>query len=173
MPKPVDVSTPSDREITVTRVFEAPRQLVWDCHTKPELMQRWMLGPPGWSMPVCRVDLRVGGRYRYVWRNDETGAQFGSYGEHREIAAPERIVTTEIMDGLNGEPLEDEPPLDDARAAVNTLTLLERNGRTTLSVNMLFPSKEVRDGALQSGMSDGMAMSYDRLEGIVERHTAG
>jgi len=66
MPKPVDVTTPSDREITVVRVFNAPRELIWDCHTKPELVKRWMLGPPGWSMPVCEIDLRVGGAYRYV-----------------------------------------------------------------------------------------------------------
>ena len=173
MPKPVEVTTPSDREITVTRVFDAPRQLIWDCHTKPELVQRWLFGPPGWSMPVCKVDLRVGGRYRYVWRNDETGAQFGSYGEHREIVAPERIVTTEIMDGLDGQPLQDEPPLDPAQAALNTLTLVERDGKTTLSINMVFPSREVRDMALQSGMSDGMAMGYDRLEGILDAQKVG
>jgi len=173
MPKPVDVTTPSDREITVTRVFDAPRQLIWDCHTTPELVQRWLVGSPGWSMPVCRIDLRVGGRYRYIWRNNESGKEFGSYGEHREIVAPDRLVTTEIMDGLDGQPMQDEPPLDPAQAAINTLTLVERDGRTTLSINMVFPTKEIRDMALQSGMSDGMAMGYDLLEGILDEQKVG
>lgn len=160
MPKPVEVTTPSDREITVVRVFDAPRELIWDCHTKPELVKRWMLGPPGWSMPVCEIDLRVGGAYRYVWKNDADGTSFGSHGVHREIVAPQLIVTTEAMDGFDGE-------------AINTLELAEAGGRTTLRINMLFPSKVHRDGALQSGMSDGMAMGYDRLETILDEQKVG
>jgi uncharacterized protein YndB with AHSA1/START domain len=159
MPKPVEVTTPSDREISVVRVFEAPRELIWDCHTKPELLKRWMLGPPGWSMPVCEIDLTVGGKYRYLWRNDADGSSFGSHGVHREIVAPERLVTSESMDGFEGE-------------ALNTLELVETGGRTTLTINMCFPSREHRDGALQSGMSDGMAMGYDRLEAIHDEQTA-
>jgi uncharacterized protein YndB with AHSA1/START domain len=155
MPKPVDVTTPSDREIRVSRVFEARANMVWDCHTKPELVRRWMLGPPGWSMPVCEIDLRVGGAYRYRWRNDETGAEFGSSGEHREVAPVTRLVTSERMEGFDGE-------------SVNTLVFAEQDGRTTSTMTMLFPSKEVRDGALQSGMSDGMAMGYDRLDEILQ-----
>jgi uncharacterized protein YndB with AHSA1/START domain len=154
MPKPVDVSTPSDREIRVARAFEAPAKLVWDCHTKPELIRRWMLGPPGWSMPVCEVDLTVGGAYRYRWRNDEDGTEFGSSGVHKEIVPFERIVTSERMEGFDGE-------------AINTLVFEEAGGRTTAIVTMLFASKEARDGALQSGMSDGMAMGYDRMEDIL------
>jgi uncharacterized protein YndB with AHSA1/START domain len=120
-----------------------------------------MLGPPGWSMPVCEVDLTVGGRYRYVWKNDADGASFGSQGVHKEIAPPSRLVTSESMDGVEGE-------------ALNTMELVENGGRTTLTVNMRFPSKEHRDGALQSGMSDGMAMGYDRLEGVLDaQKTAG
>jgi uncharacterized protein YndB with AHSA1/START domain len=153
MPQPVDVTTPSDREIQVVRIFDAPARLIWDCHTKPELVRRWMLGPPGWSMPVCEVDLTVGGAYRYRWRNDETGMEFGSTGEHREIRPYDRLVTTERMEGCEGE-------------SVNTLTLAETDGKTTLTIRMLFPSTEVRDGALKSGMADGMAMSYDRIEDI-------
>ena len=160
MPKPVEVTTPSDREITVVRVFDAPRELIWDCHTKPELVKRWMLGPPGWSMPVCEIDLTVGGKYRYVWKNDADGTSFGSHGVHREIVAPERMVTSESMDGFNGE-------------AINTLELVEAGGRTTLTINMCFPSKDHRDGALQSGMSDGMAMGYDRLETILDEQKVG
>ena len=154
MPKPVDVTTPSDCEITVVRAFNAPRDLIWDCHTKPELLKRWMLGPPGWSMPVCEIDLRVGGAYRYRWRNDADGTEFGSSGVHREIVPFERIVTTESMEGFDGE-------------SINTLTFSEAGGRTLVSTNMLFPSKEIRDGAIQSGMSDGMAMGYDRLEDLL------
>ena len=154
MPKPVDVSTPSDREIRVARAFDAPAKLVWDCHTKPELIRRWMLGPPGWSMPVCEVDLTVGGAYRYRWRSDADGTEFGSSGVHTDIVPFEKIVTTERMEGFDGE-------------AVNTLVFEESGGRTTATITMLFASKEARDGALQSGMSDGMAMGYDRMDDIL------
>ena len=174
MPKPVDVTLPSDREVRVTRVFDAPAQLVWDAHTKPELIKRWLVGPDGWSMPYCVVDLRVGGRYRYIWQNDATGGRFGSYGEHLEIVPIERIVTSEVMDGLAmGETINDEPAWGEGDPAINTLTLNEAGGRTTLSINMLFPSKEVRDMAVQSGMSDGMAMGYDRLDEMVAELAAG
>ncbi len=159
MPKPVDVSTPSDREIRVARVFDAPARLVWDCHVKPELIRRWMLGPPGWSMPVCDVDLRVGGAYRYRWRSDEDGTEFGSSGVHREIVPFERIVTTERMEGFEGE-------------AVNTLVFEETGGRTTAIMTMLFESKAARDGALATGMSDGMAMGYDRMDDILSELAA-
>ena len=88
----IDVTTPDDLEIRVTRVFDAPRSLIFECHTQPELVRRWLLGPPGWSMPVCEIDLRVGGQYRYVWRSDTDGGEFGFRGEYREIRAPERVV---------------------------------------------------------------------------------
>lgn len=166
MPAPLEVSLPSDREIQVTRAFEAPCKLVWDCHTKPELMRRWLFGPPGWSMPHCRVDLRVGGRYRYVWRNDETGAQFGAYGEHLEVAPLSRIVTTQVMDGLGPEPFELEPPWGEGEASLNTLTLEESGGVTKLTLVMRFGSTQIRDEALQSGMTGGMEMGYGRLDAL-------
>ena len=148
------VSTPSDREVFVTRVFDARIELVWDCHTKPEHMRRWMLGPDGWSMPVCEVDLRVGGKYHYRWRSDADGSEFGFNGVHREIEAPRRLVTTQRPDGVeDGE-------------AINTLVLSEQGGRTTLSLTMLFPSKEARDGAIATGMTDGMEQSYQRIDEI-------
>src|ERR1041384_3912103 len=90
--------TPGERELVMTRVFDAPRRLVWDAHTKPELVKRWLLGPPGWSMPVCQIDLRVGGKYRYVWRRDSNGQEMGMGGVYREIAPPERLVATEKFD---------------------------------------------------------------------------
>jgi uncharacterized protein YndB with AHSA1/START domain len=160
MPKPVTVTTPSDLEIQVSRMFDAPARLVWDCHTKPDLVRRWMLGPPGWSMPVCDIDLTVGGAYRYRWRNDADGTEFGSAGVHREVVPFEKIVTTEQMEGFDGE-------------SVNTLTFAEAGGRTAATINMVFPSKEIRDGALQSGMSDGMAMGYDRLDLILDEQRVG
>src|SRR5690348_490411 len=92
------VTMPSDREIAMTRVFDAPRTLVFDAHTKPELVKRWLLGPPGWTMPVCEIDLRVGGKYRWVWRSDSDGSTMGIGGVYREIVAHERLVATERFD---------------------------------------------------------------------------
>jgi uncharacterized protein YndB with AHSA1/START domain len=151
MKRTVDVTTPSEREIQVTRDFDAPAQLVFDFHTKPEHVQEWLLGPPGWSMPICEIDLRVGGIYRYVWRNDAGKGEFGVRGAFREIAAPARLVHTETMDGAPGE-------------ALCTLAFVQSGESTTLTTAMLFSSKEARDQALQSGMADGMSASYDRLE---------
>lgn len=156
---PLEATTPSDREIKVVRTFNAPRQLIWDAHTKPDLIKRWLLGPPGWSMPECDVDLRVGGAYRYKWVSDENpSAFFTSSGVHKEVAPIEKIVTTETMD-LTGLGMEIPPG-----ESINTLTLSEANGKTTLTIVMLFATKEHRDGALQSGMTGGMEQSYERLE---------
>lgn len=167
MPRPVEVKTPTDREVVVIRTFEAPASLVWDAHTKPDLLKRWLIGQPGWSMPYCTVDLRVGGRYRYVWRNDADGSEFGSHGEHLEIETHRRIVTSERMDGLDGRPLDYENPPLDGDPALNTLTLAEAGGRTTLTLSMVFPSAEIRDMAVGSGMTDGMALGYDLLDGLL------
>lgn len=173
MPKPVEVKTPSDREVVVIRTFDAPANLVWDAHTRPELLKRWLLGPEGWSMPYCTVDLRVGGKYRYVWKNDESGAEFGSFGVHHEIVPLEKIVTTERMDGLDGQPLNYENPVETGDPSINTLTLAESGGRTTLTIAMVFPSKEIRDMAVQSGMTDGMAQGYDRLDDVLQAEKVG
>lgn len=163
LPNTIDVTTPGDREIRVTRVFDAPASLLYECHTEPDLVRRWMLGPDGWSMPVCEIDLRVGGRYRHVWRSDADGSEFGFRGEYRELAAPNRIVHTEGWDGT--EPGEDTD-------ALCTLLLTEEGGRTTLDYTMRFPTPELRDQALQSGMADGMGTSYDRLEQLMREPTA-
>jgi uncharacterized protein YndB with AHSA1/START domain len=151
---PLSVTTPSDSEVVVTRAFAAPRQLVWDCHTKPELIRRWMLGPDGWSMPVCEVDLRVGGKYHHRWRNDADGAEFGFVGEFNDIQSPSRLVSNERLEGMEGE------------GAINTMVLDEKGGRTMLTLTMRFASKEARDGALVTGMTDGMEASYQRLESV-------
>lgn len=151
MPSPVEVTTPSEREIVVTRTFNAPAQLVFDFHTKPEHLQKWLLGPPGWSMPICEVDLRVGGAYRYVWRSDDGSREFGVRGKFQEITAPVRIVNTETMDGAHGD-------------ALVTLALVQSGASTTLSTTIQFATQAERDQALESGMTDGMSASYDRLE---------
>jgi len=150
------VTTPSDREIAMTRVFDAPRTLVFDAHTKPDLVRLWLLGPPGWSMPVCEMDVRVGGTYRWVWRHDRDGTTMGMGGVYREIVKPERLVTTERFDEAwyPGE-------------ALNTLVLVEQGGRTTLTQTMRYESQEARDAVLKSGMEKGVAASYDRLADLL------
>lgn len=158
-PKPerrVQIETPGDREIVMTRAFDAPARLVFDAWTRPELIRRWLLGPDGWTMPVCEVDLRVGGRYRYVWSKPSAGITMGMGGVYREIAAPWRLVSTELFDEAwyPGE-------------AVNTLVLTEHDGRTTATLKTLYASAQSRDAALKSGMADGVDTSYDRLEGVL------
>ena len=145
-----------DREIVVIRAFDAPRSLVFDAYTKPELVRRWLLGPDGWSMPVCEIDLRAGGKYRYVWKNDETGHEMGMGGVYREIIPQERIVATEKFDEAwyPGE-------------AVGTIVLTERAGKTTLTQTILYDSRETRDAVLKSPMQSGLAASYDRLENFL------
>ncbi len=156
------LTTPIDREIAMTRVFDAPRRLVFDAFTKPELVKHWLLGPPGWTMPVCEIDLRVGGAYRYVWR-DANGKEMGMGGIYREIVPQERLVCTELFDEAwyPGESL-------------TTTTLAEKDGRTTVTTTMLYVSQEARDAVLKSGMERGVAASYDRLERLLaSRGAAG
>lgn len=156
MTKTVQVTTPSEREIGVSRSFDAPAGVVFDFHTKPELVKQWLLGPPGWSMPVCEIDLVAGGHYRYVWRSDDGTKEFGVRGQFREIAKPERIVHTEMMDGEPG-------------SMICTATFKQSGAQTLLTMTMLFETQTDRDRALESGMTDGMSASYDRLEGSISQ----
>ena len=151
MNETLKVTTPTDREIVITRVFDAPRSLIFNCMSKPELVRRWLLGPPGYTMPVCEIDFRVGGRYRYVWRGPD-GTEMGMGGVYREIVLSERIVQTELFDQdwTGGE-------------TVGTALLTEQGSRTTLTITELYSSKEARDGALRTGMAEGMSAGYDRL----------
>lgn len=159
MPKPAQVTLPSEREVRVTRTFNAPRTLVWDAHTKPELVRKWMLGPPGWSMPVCEMDVRKGGKYRWRWRSDENGQEFGFHGTFTEVQAPSRIVHDEYYDpGDVGGAMPAGDP------AWVTLELSESGGVTTLVTTLQFASKEARDAAVSTGMTDGMEMGYARLD---------
>jgi len=147
------VTTPSDREILMTRVFGAPRQLVFDAFTKPDLVRRWLLGPDGWTMPVCEIDLRVGGCYRYVWSNEKSGKEMATGGVFRDVFFFNKIATTEKF----------EDPWYPGEAIVTT-TFEEERGRTTVRQSMRLESREIRDGILKSGMESGVERSYERLE---------
>jgi uncharacterized protein YndB with AHSA1/START domain len=144
----LQVTTPSDREIVLTRVFNAPRTMVFDALTKPELLKRWF-GPRAWSLATCEVDLKVGGKWRFVLRGPD-GEEMGMGGVYREIAPPERDVHTEVFDDFPGE-------------GVVTGVLVEDRGKTTLTATILYASKEIRDAVIKSGMEHGAAESYDRL----------
>ncbi len=150
------VSTPSDREIVLTRVFDAPRALVFEAYTKPKLMKRWF-GPRGWSLVVCEVDMKVGGTFRIVWRGPD-GAEMGMRGTYREIVPPERLVHTELFDDF-GDWTGDE--------TLATTVLTERDGKTTLTTTMLYPSQQVRNRVFKSGMSRGVSECYDKLDELL------
>jgi len=157
-PGNLKLTTRGDREIVITRAFDAPRKLVFDAFTKPGLVKQWLLGPDGWSMPVFEIDLKVGGKYRYVWRRDKDGTEMGMGGVYREIVAPERIVATEKFD-QSWYPGE----------ALGTFVLIEQAGKTTLTETILYESREARDGVLKSGMEKGIVASYDRLAKLLEK----
>jgi uncharacterized protein YndB with AHSA1/START domain len=164
-PKKVTVTTPNDREIVMTRTFRAPRARVFDALTKPELLKRWMYGPEGHTFAVCDMDVRPGGKIRWVW-HIPTGSgcpgpaggitEMGMSGEFREVVAPERLVHTELFDQdwTGGETLV-------------TTVLTEKAGETTLTMTIRFQSKAARDGALQSPMAEGCEMGYARLDAIL------
>ena len=148
--------TTGDCEIVMRRVFDASRAAVFDALTKPELIRRWLLGPDGWSMPVCEVDLRVDGKFHYVWRNDADGREFGLHGTYRAISPGERIVHAENFD---------QPWYPDDSTI--TTTFVEQGGSTMVTMTQRFVSPEARDIALESGMTTGVASSFDRLESVL------
>jgi len=152
----VNVVPDGESSILITRSFNAPRELVYDAHTKPELVRKWLLGPDGWTMPVCEIDLRVGGKYRYVWKKECTGHEMGMGGEYREIERPEKLVATEKFDDpwYEGE-------------AYSTLTLTESSGTTMLSNVITYETAEIRDNVLKSPMQEGLEAGYERLEALL------
>jgi uncharacterized protein YndB with AHSA1/START domain len=161
------VSLPSDREVSVVREFRASRALVYEAWTTPELLQRWLLGPPGWTMPVCEMDVRVGGRFRWRWRSDEDGSEFGFHGEFVDVDPPARLRHTETFDpGDTGENMGDD-------AALVTVSFSEREGVTTVTTVIEYASKEDRDAALATGMTDGMEMSYQLLDRLLAEDARG
>jgi len=143
-------TTPSEREITMTHVVDAPRALVFEAHTSVEHVPHWMLGPSGWTMPVCEIDLRPGGAWRFAWRRED-GSEMELHGEYREIEPPARLVNTECWGG-------------DWPEALVTTTFEEEDGRTTITSTVLYPSEEARDRAAGTGMKDGWAAGYDSLD---------
>ena len=157
MKNTLKVTTPGDREIVLSRVFDAPRRLVFDTMSKPDLLQRWLTGPPGWKMTVCENDLRVGGAFRHVWRGPDS-SEMAMAGVYREVVPPERIVRTESFtfgcDSQMGEELA-------------TLVLTEKGGKTFLTVTVLYPTKEARDATIASGMERGVSATYDNLEELL------
>jgi uncharacterized protein YndB with AHSA1/START domain len=144
------ITTPSDLEIVLERAFDAPRDLVFAAFTEEEHIPNWMLGPEGWTMPVCEIDLREGGTWRVVWRKSE-GEEMVITGAFTEVAPPERFVKTEAWGG-------------DWAETLNTTEFAEDGDRTIVTETMLYPSKDARDRALASGMEGGTSISYDRLD---------
>ena len=146
----VTLTMPSDRELVITAVLDAPRHLVFEASTRPEHVKRWW-GPRRFTMSLCEIDLRPGGAWRYVLRDSETGREDGFSGVYREIKVPERLVYTEGWEGMPGHEY------------LVTATLDERDGKTTLTSHLLYQSPEDRDGHVNSGMEPGMRETFDRL----------
>jgi uncharacterized protein YndB with AHSA1/START domain len=147
------ITAVGDREIVITRVFDAPRNLVFRAMTEPELVKRWLLGPPGWSMPICEIDFKVGGKFRYLWRATD-GMEMAMNGVYREIVLDERVVNTERFEfGCNSQ----------AGEQTETAVLVEEHGRTTHTSTILYPAKEARDATIASGMAKGIEANYSRL----------
>lgn len=163
-PTKAAVTLPGDAEVRVIRRFFAPRALVFRAYTEPALMQRWLLGPPGWSMPVCEMDLEVGGTFRWRWKSEEDGKEFGFHGEFLEIREPARIVHSEHYDpgDVGGEMGE---------GMTVRVTFDETDGVTTVTTSMEFKSQADRDAAIATGMTDGMEMSYQLLDTLLADET--
>ena len=149
MTSALTITTPTDREVLLTRVFDAPATLVFDALTQPEWLKRWY-GPTGWLLVVCDIDLRVGGAWHFVSRRPD-GKQIGQLGVYREIVKPERIVNTEQWEDW------------DAGETLVTTVLTERGGKTRFQSTILFPSQEVRDTVLKAGLEHGAEDEYNRL----------
>jgi uncharacterized protein YndB with AHSA1/START domain len=149
------VTLPTDTQILITREFDAPKHLVYRAWTTPELVKRWWHANRG-EVTLAEIDLRVGGMWRYVSRSAD-GFEVGFHGQYREIVPNERLVTTEVYEGI---------PDADEHAALDTLTLTESDGRTTLTVLVEHPTKEGRDAHINSGMEAGMQDAMDLLEEV-------
>ena len=150
------VAAVGDREVVMTREFQASRPLVYKAFTTPELVKRWMAGPEGWTMTVCDIDLQSGGSYRYEWKKLETGEAMGMGGVYKEVVPNERVVATEKFD-MSWYP----------GGAIVTTTLAETGGITTVKTTVTYDSKEARETVLRSPMDTGMEASYSRLEKLL------
>ncbi len=150
------VEARGDRELVISRTFDAPVKMVFDAHTKPELVRQWLLGPDGWTMPICEIDLRVGGNYRYVWKKENTGEEMGMGGEFLDVDAPNKYVATEKFD-RSWYP----------GGAVGTVTFEDRDGTTLFQNVVKYDSNDAREAVLASPMEDGLSAGYDRLEDLL------
>jgi uncharacterized protein YndB with AHSA1/START domain len=147
------LTTLSDEEISISRVLDAPRPLVFAAHTEPDYVSQWLLGPEHWTMPVCEIDLRPGGSWHYVWRYQD-GTEMEMRGDFREVEAPERIVHTERWG--------DEWP-----ETLHTVLFAEQDGKTTVTRIVRYPSREDRDAALATGMMSGVERSFELLDALL------
>jgi uncharacterized protein YndB with AHSA1/START domain len=154
-PKPLEITPKGDREIVITRMFNASPAVIWRCHTEPGLVRRWLLGPPGWTMPVCEIDLRVGGTYRYEWAHAD-GRTMGMGGVYRAIDAPHKLVATQLFDEdwTGGE-------------TIGTLELLSVGAMKKSVQTITYASAEARETVLQSPMAGGMENSYRALDALL------
>lgn len=157
-PKELQIATPTDTTIVLTRTFQAPRRLVWEAMTDPARMRRWMLPPPGWSITVCEVEARVGGALRLAWKSADADPVMTLEGVFTEFAPPERMVHTETMKLGSGQAIG---------SLVETHEFAEQGGVTTMRITQTYESKEARDGALASGMDQGMEAGFKQLEALV------
>ena len=161
-----EVTLRGDTAVSVARSFKAPRALVYEAYTTPALMQRWLLGYPGWTMPVCEMDVRPGGRFRWRWRSDEGNQEFGFHGEFVEVDAPRKLRHTEIFDpGDTGENMGEG-------GAMVTVEFDEEGATTTARTLIEYASREDRDAAMSTGMTDGMEESYKKLDAYLEERVA-
>lgn len=157
MKNTLNVAAVGDREIVITRDFDAPRALVWDAMSRPELLRRWLFGPQGWQLTTIEEDPRVGGTFRWEWAGPE-GAGMTMSGVYREVVPPERCVRTERFESACFPAMGEQ---------VATLVLTEQGEKTSLTLTVLYPSREARDGALAGGMDKGLGAGYDRLDAIL------
>lgn len=159
--KPAETTLPSDTEVLVKRSFDASVDLVWRAYVEPELLRRWCTGTPGWSMPVCEMDMRAGGKYRWRWRNDENGQEFGFTGDVLEVVPHAKLVHTQMFDAGNlAVSMGSEP-------SIITVVFDETDGITSVATTIKYASKADRDEALATGMTDGMEISYQRLDEVL------
>ena len=156
--KGLQISTPTDTTIVLTRTFNAPRRLVWEAMTSPAKMRRWMLAPPGWTLAVCECEARVGGALRLAWKSEDADPVMTLRGEFTEVVPHERMVHTETMLLGTGESIG---------SLVETHEFQERNGITTMRITQVYDSKDARDGAIASGMDQGMEAGYKQMDALL------
>jgi len=159
-PKALQISTPTDTTIVLTRSFNAPRRLVWEAMFTPDKMRRWMLPPPGWTLTVCEVEVRVNGVLSLAWKSDDADPAMTLRGVFTEVIPHERIVHTETMALGSGQTIG---------TLVETHEFAEKGGVTTMRITQAYDSKQARDGALASGMDQGMEAGYEQLDAMLAR----